>query len=209
MKVLWFTNVPTPEMVLQAGDGNGGSGGHWVSQLSLHLTERHEIELGIVTASPGLRDAHFKEGGVEYFVISQPSRFPAFSMRAIDIVKCVAVIEEFRPDIIHVHGSERFYGLIKASGKTSVPTVISIQGLLGPCSKPRNFFGALSPADVLKSIRLIELPVGLGLAWQYLYSNKGAIREAKILSGADGYLVEPSGITPMRWYTIKKQFIVM
>jgi L-malate glycosyltransferase len=175
-------------MVLQAGSGNGGSGGHWVAQLSRHLVERQEIELGIVTAFPGLRDVHFNEGGVEYFVISQPNRFPAFGLRTIDIERCLAIIEEFRPDIIHIHGSERFYGMIKASGRTSVPTVVSIQGLLGPCSKPRNFFGALTPAEVLKSIRLIEIAAGLGLFWQYFYSKKGAIREAEILSGVDGLL---------------------
>lgn len=188
MRVLWFTNVPTPEMVRRAGQDNGAQGGHWVAQLSRHVSERNEIELGVATAFPGLREISFKEEGVDYFVIPQPPRFHAFGMRAVDLEKCAAVIEEFNPDLIHIHGSERFFGMVKATGKTHVPTLISIQGLLGSFSMARYFFGALSPVEILKSIRLIELPFRLGLVWQYIYAKRGAWREAKILSAVEGFL---------------------
>lgn len=188
MRVLWFANVPTPVMAQRAGKGNEGYGGHWIAQLARHVSEVSDIELGVATAYPDMREAHFSEGGVEYFVIPQPRRFHAFGMRSIDIEKCVAVIEAFKPDIIHVHGSERFFGMLKAAGKTDIPTLISIQGLLGTFAKARYFFGALSSIEILRSIRLIELPVGLGLLWQFLNAKRGARREIKILSKADGFL---------------------
>ncbi|NOU13653.1 MAG: hypothetical protein HOO92_06750, partial [Methylococcaceae bacterium] len=165
--MLWFTNTPTPQMARHAGTGSEGYGGHWITQLAEHVASVNEIELGIVTAYPDLREAHFSEDGVEYFVIPQPSRYPAFGMRAIDLEKCLAAIEQFKPDLIHIHGSERFYGLIKVTSTIQVPVLISIQGLLGPFSMRRHFFGTLSLFEILKSIRLIELPVRYGLAWQY------------------------------------------
>lgn len=186
MRVLWFANVPTPIMAKRAGK-TGGGGGHWIAQLLTHLVARSQLQLAIVAACPDLKETHFVDNGVEYFVIPQPKRYPAFGMRTVDIDKCVAIIEQFKPDLIHVHGSERFYGMIKAMGKTQIPMALSIQGLLGPCAMPCHFFGALSALDVLKSIRLIELPVKLGLLWQFLNIRNGAKRERKILAAADAF----------------------
>lgn len=188
MKVLWFSSHPAPEIVRRAGQGKEGYGGHWTTELLRHVSERNEIELGVATAFPGLRESHFKERNVAYFTINQPRRFPAFGMRTIDIEKCESAIAEFKPDLIHIHGSEFFYGMVKATGRTNIPTVISIQGLLGPYSTARHFFGPLSPMEIFKSLRLIELPVGLGLVWQYIDIKRGAKREKKILSAVEGLL---------------------
>ncbi|MHB8545074.1 MAG: glycosyltransferase [Leptospirales bacterium] len=166
--MLWFTNTPTPEMVRRAGQGNEGYGGHWVAELARHVTESGDIELGIATAYPGLHETRFQEDGVHYFVIPQPRRFPAFGMRKVDLRRCVAIIREFKPDLIHIHGSERFYGMVKVLARIPVPMLVSLQGLLGSFSLARHFFGTLSPREILKSVRPLELPARFGLAWQYL-----------------------------------------
>lgn len=186
LKVLWFSIGPTPEMAKYAGQGNEGYGAHWVGQLSRHFSGHKGMKLGIATAYPELRECVFEEGGVKYYVIGQPRKYPVFGMRPTDLEKCLAIIEDFKPDLIHIHGSERFFGLIKSTGRVNIPTVISIQGLLCSFSMPRHFFGALSPLEILKSMRLIELPVRLGLAWQYWDAVKGAQREAKMLAAVDG-----------------------
>lgn len=175
-------------MARRAGQGSEGYGGHWVTELAHHVTGASDIELGIATAYPGLNEARFQEGRVRYFVIPQPRRLSAFVMRKTDLRKCVAVIEEFKPDLIHVHGSERLYGLVKMSARTPVPMLVSLQGLLGSFSLARHFFGTLSLREILQSNRLLELPARLGLAWQYLDAKRGARREATILAAADGFL---------------------
>jgi glycosyltransferase involved in cell wall biosynthesis len=188
MKVLWFTNVPLPAMIQAAGASTSGVGGHWVSQLLDNVSKSSDIELGIVSAHPGLGDGPFNKDGICYFPINQPARFPAFAARKQDIERCLEIVEEFKPDLIHFHGSERFYGEIKAAGLTHVPAVVSIQGLLGPYSKWRNFFGALSPIDIVRSIRLVELPLKLGLAWQYLNLKRAVRRETRTIAGVEGLL---------------------
>lgn len=186
MRVLWFSIGPTVEMANHAGQGNEGYGAHWVGELSRHISQHDGIELAIATAYPELKECNFEVEGIKYYVIAQPRRYPVFGMRPSDLEKCIAIIEDFKPDLIHIHGSERFFGLIKSSGKTCLPTVISIQGLLGPFSMPRHFFGALTLLDILKSIRLIELPVRLGLLWQFFDALKGARREAQMLPAVEG-----------------------
>lgn len=174
-------------MVRQAG-GSEGYGGHWVAQLLTYASKIDGLELGVAAACPGMQDVSFKEGNVSFFVISQPRRFHAFDMRMQDLRKCAAIVEEFKPDIIHVHGSEHFYGMVKAAGHTDTKMLVSIQGLLSSFSQAAHFFGTLSLVDISKSLRMLELPVRLGLLWKYYYAKKGARREARILAAADGYL---------------------
>ncbi len=177
----------TPEMVRRTGEGEG-YGGHWVDQLLMHASKIDGLELGVAAACPRMQDISFKERNVSFFVISQPRRFHTFDIRTRDLRRCAAIIDEFKPDIIHIHGSEHFYGMVKAAGHTDAKMLVSIQGLLGSFSRAAHFFGALSLVEIASSLRILELPVRLGLLWKYYYAKKGARREARILASADGYL---------------------
>jgi glycosyltransferase involved in cell wall biosynthesis len=46
----------------------------------------------------------------------------------------------------------------------------------------------MSRRDIVRSIRLIELPLRLGLLWQFADMRRGARYETRILSAADGFL---------------------
>jgi glycosyltransferase involved in cell wall biosynthesis len=173
-------------MLHRAGLEKKGYKSHLVGQLLKHVSETRTVELAVASASPDFPDASYTQDSVKYYTIRQPGRFPVFGTRKADLSKCVNIIKEFNPDIIHVHGSEFFYGLVMDDVTISAPMVVSIQGLLGPCSKVRNFFGALTPIEVLKSIRIIEIPLRLGLVWQFLYMKGGARRESRILAAAKG-----------------------
>ena len=185
MKVLWFTNVPLPAMFRRAGNGESGYGGHWMMSLFERLVCEKDIEIGIATAFPGLKKCWFAEGGVNYYVIDQPKRFSAFSCRTRDLRMCHSIIEDFQPDIIHFHGSERFFGLVKVVDKVNIPAVVSMQGLLGPCSRFQNFFGALSPFDIVSATRLLELLAGLGMLWDYKRMFKAVRREKTIIQNVE------------------------
>ena len=59
----------------------------------------------------------------------------------------VAIIEAWKPDVIHIHGTERDYGLVYTRGFTNVPTMVSIQGLIQICQK--KLFGELQKAEII------------------------------------------------------------
>jgi hypothetical protein len=90
--------------------------------------------------------------------MGQPKFQPFFSCTKRDLQKSVDIVRQRRPDLIHIHGTERYYGLLAARKLTPAPCVISLQGFLGACVK--GFFGDLSPRDVWRSERLIELGPG-------------------------------------------------
>ena len=188
MKVLWFTNMPLPQVAAAAKQGNTGSGGHWMTELFRAVVARPGISLGVATAFPGIPDLRFEQDAAKFYGVGQGRRASTFEGSRAELEKCAAVVRDFAPDLIHFHGSERFFGLLKANGLIRTPAVVSMQGLLGPYSEFRNFFGALSPWDIVRSTRLIELPLRLGLLWQYAEMRRGARQEKRILAAVEGLL---------------------
>ncbi len=96
---------------------------------------------------------------------------------------CRDLINEWNPDLIHIHGTESSYGLLTARGIVNRPVVISLQGLLGPCSEWYHFFGDATLADVLRMHRWLELPAIRGLLLQFLSIQRMAQREREIIRG--------------------------
>jgi glycosyltransferase involved in cell wall biosynthesis len=186
MRVLWFTNDPLPAVHRRAGRAVSGTG-HWIPNLLENLIRVPGIEVDVATIYPKLRDEQFEDGGVKYFVIGQP-RWPGmfFRFRKQDLEKCIEIVHERTPDIVHIHGTERFYGLMAARNLISTPCVISLQGLLGAYLP--GFFGALSSRDIWRSHRLIELATRRGALWLYRDFVHQARLEKEILVGVKSFM---------------------
>lgn len=180
MRVLWFTNIMLPAMDAHTGQSTMGSG-HWMTMLAEALKARGgEVELAIATAAPGLHDDCFTRDGIEYAIIGQRQSNPSLaSPRAL--AKCKALVDQWRPDLVHVHGTERFFGLLGARRMIKPPVVISIQGLISACHQV--FYGGLTPLQVLLRVdRLSELARGRGLLWGRRAFAKLALQEREIIA---------------------------
>jgi glycosyltransferase involved in cell wall biosynthesis len=181
VKVLWFTNIPMPEAAAHLGLPKM-LGGHWMWALLSELKERRELELGVVTVHPGVKTCRLSASGIEYYVIGQPRFQSFFACSPEHIRSCVDIVNSFCPDVIHVHGSERFYGLIGARSLVQPPVLISIQGILRPYDT--EFFGALGLRDLWRAEKLKEVLTYRGLMWSYQKQRSGVVQEAEILGGA-------------------------
>jgi glycosyltransferase involved in cell wall biosynthesis len=156
--------------------------GHWMSELFAALRERHELKVGVVTAYPGVKTCQFSASGIDYFVLGQPRFQSIFACAPEYLHSCVDAVNSFHPDIIHVHGSERFYGLIGARSLVQPPILISIQGILRLYHK--EFFGALGLRDLWRAESLKEVLTYRGLMWSYQKQLSGLMQETEILRGA-------------------------
>ena len=133
MKVLWFTNTPLDYLP----DLEGYNGGGWMTSLKNELTNFLKIQLGI---SFLMNNQPFKleKDKTVYFpistkrnLLSRLKRFVSKNQQEKDyITEMLRVIDIFSPDIIHVFGSEKFFGLI--SNYTKIPVVIHLQGIINP-----------------------------------------------------------------------------
>jgi len=185
MKALWFTNIPMPAMDRRMGTTTQGSG-YWMVSLLNALSQADGITLGVVTAWPGAGDLRFEEDGIAYFVIGQPRGTSHLDDRAKDLKKCLEIIGDWQPDIVHVHGTERFYGRLAGEASLTAPVAISIQGLLTQIV-PR-FFGNMALFDIVNSHRPSQFIRGYGLLHEYLRVKKASRREAAIIRSAGAFL---------------------
>ena len=179
MRVRWFTNDPLPAVNRRTGRLTRGTG-HWMPCLLEHLSRRPDLQLEIATTYQGMADDQFEENGVRYFVLGQIKYQPFYSCWKRDLDKARTLVGERAPDLVHIHGTERFYGLLPARKLIQTPCAISLQGLLEPYIA--GFFGALSPLDIWRSDRLIEIATRRGLLWGYRDLRCGARREREILA---------------------------
>lgn len=141
MKILWFSQNSASLPV--KGDGYNGCG--WVASLEQEIKKCPNIQLAICFMTNGKQEKlNFNE--TTYYALKTP-RIPLFT-KIINHIKnnyieeekalwpCYRkmfneVIQDFKPDIIQIFGTENKFGLI--GGQTNIPTLIHIQGIITPC----------------------------------------------------------------------------
>ncbi len=130
MKVLWFSVTPS----LFAPSTIPHNGGGWVASLESIVRTLPEIELGIAFELGGC-DFRYEDSGVTYYPISVPASSRLSRLLGKDSTRgkteaFLKIIEDFKPDLIQIFGSENDFGVICAL--TDIPVVIHMQGCLPP-----------------------------------------------------------------------------
>lgn len=188
MKILWFTITPcgaanklSPDLCV-AG---------WLAALEQQIKLNKSIDLSVCFYHNG-EVSPFEYDFVKYYPINKGlnnNKLNKFINRinlyktnfdTSYISKLVEIIKVVKPDIIHIHGSEENFGLVH--DHTSIPIIISIQGLLNPyCEK---FFSGIPLSIALKNERFISKLLMDSLRNHYFLFSKWAKRETEILKNA-------------------------
>ncbi len=134
IKILWFTNTPS---LSENKTSKHVVGGGWIMSLEAAIKKYIENVALYVVFEGGKEDTFIYEG-TTYFSVNK-ARTNVFQRKfllskkerkndAYQIPKFLKIIEEVKPDVIHVHGSEKNFGLV--ASYVRIPVVMSIQGLL-------------------------------------------------------------------------------
>ncbi len=183
MRILWFTN--TPSNASEEYNYKNFSGG-WISSLETLLTETGKYKLGVCFFYTGEEFKKYTKGDVVYFgmpvkIGNAIKRIKTRQLAQLDDEDNTFinnVIEDFKPDLIHVFGTERGYGRILMNRSEKV--VFNLQGLLGPITSvyfPLEFsrIKALAGNDLYSIIR------GTTMFHDYRILKKKAEREKGII----------------------------
>lgn len=138
MRILWCTH----SLAGFEPESGGYNGSGWITSLLEEFRKIHNIDIGIAffygkATNPVVRD------GVTYFPMAQGHVKTTDKLKSLfgkydgwlkeetfHIRQLRQVIDTFRPDIIHVWGTETDMGLI--AKEVSIPVIIHLQGLLNP-----------------------------------------------------------------------------
>lgn len=161
MRVLWVTNIVFPEALNKPTNTFGGG---WMTSL-IDLV-KDDVDLGVV--SQYSNSLSKKVNGVDYYLIKDWKS------------EIHNVINDFKPDLIHIHGSEYPHSLIVKKNAGCIPCVCSVQGLIGVYA--RYSLGGLSCADILKNTSIKDV---LRKSGPYLIKSsqrKRGVSESKLFT---------------------------
>jgi glycosyltransferase involved in cell wall biosynthesis len=132
MRVMWVVEGMPTDVAMSGGD---------LQRFALLECVKQETDVDLLVAySGGNQGDRTSIGGVEYAAIGSleesTSRLARVVLRwasprgprAAALAECARVAADWRPDVVHVHGTESGLGLI--SDMVEAPTVLSLQGLL-------------------------------------------------------------------------------
>lgn len=135
LKVLWLTNVLLPDVAGHLAVPVTHRAG-WIPALAEALVRDGRVELGVATNVKNIAWQRHQLQGVRHYAVPMPYRsFGYGNIPASLIDSYRRVVDDFKPDVIHVHGTEYFHGLLTGRGLLDCPAVISIQGIVDACKK--------------------------------------------------------------------------
>lgn len=143
MRILWFSVTPS----LFNPYSNSHNGGGWIASLEQIVRKEQTVELGVAFCFESDVLRHENDGVVYYTMNSQRNSLATY----------LDVIDDFKPDLIQIFGSENEFGVICAN--TKIPVVIHMQGCLP------SYHNALFPVGMNSYDFLFQK----GLTWRYRF----------------------------------------
>lgn len=150
MKVLWITNIMMPAICAAMDEPVPVTGG-WMSSSLNRLLKDSSIEIAVATVYSGKEYLRKEIDGVVYYLLPLSGKsmvkYHSFLERYWQSVKA-----DFKPDVVHVHGSEYPHGLayVKSCGPSGV--VVSLQGIISGIA--RYYAAGIGYLDVKKCLTI-------------------------------------------------------
>ena len=152
MNILWITNdVITTEQKELMGIKSNGSGG-WVGASLNELAKHNDYNISVATIAPVKNIVRKKLNSITYYFL--PYRNKILYDKKLEKY-WRQIKSDFKPDIIHIQGSEFPIGLSYVNGCGPDGVILSMQGLIHQISRYR--FDGLSFNDLLSSFTLYDI----------------------------------------------------
>lgn len=181
MKVLWITNIIFPAPCEALGLPKNVFGGWMTSSLNALRENVPEMKFAVATVYNGNELKVVEEDDVLYYLLPSRKNNTKYD-RSLEPF-WIQIKDEFRPDLVHIHGTEYAHGLayIHACGTQNV--CVSIQGLLSVIS--RYYYAGIDIMDILKNISLRDvLKMDTIFQQKRKFEKRGELEKEYIKSGA-------------------------
>lgn len=133
MRVIWIT-YDVFDYLKPSVNGKPSSGRHWVQSLFENLVKEDCVSLATITPIEGGSNQVFDFGTHTHFTVPKSKSEPTHYMSKSLTADIISIINDFKPDIIHIHGTEINFGLLRKQIDKKIPIVCSVQGIIPPCA---------------------------------------------------------------------------
>lgn len=176
MKILWIVNMVLPELADHLNISTGSSG-TWMFDLSKKISESDNIELAIACVYGNEFEKYTVNGTTYYTLPGNGHNMLRYTKDYESIWQ--QINNDFKPDIVHLHGTEYSHGLSFLRSCPDVPSFLSIQGVIskiGPVT-----FDGISFIDYIKNRTLKETIKCNGIFENKLLFKKNSKYEQEII----------------------------
>ncbi len=144
MRILWSVNTLMPKVAKKLGIKSSHAIS-WVDAMSKRLMASGDIELAIVSPTDNAINFKVESDGIIFYLIKETGSNEEW----------LKVLSDFRPDIIHLYGTEKGHNLPLLEMSQSVPVVISLQGIL--TEYERFYYGGIDVSTLIKNITIRDI----------------------------------------------------
>lgn len=128
MKIIWTVNIPL-SAIKKNHAGLENNRGHWIQNMISDLKLPEQYELHVIHFNTKVNSYSFvKEGNVIFHVFKQ-RKWSFLDNYRLEINVLIDFLNNINPDVIHIHGTENFYGLISKDRRLISKIIVSIQGI--------------------------------------------------------------------------------
>ncbi|WP_286861309.1 glycosyltransferase family 4 protein [Proteiniphilum sp. UBA5510] len=131
MRILWIT-VDVFELFFPKVKGRTTKGRFWIAPLFYSIYHQENVKLGAVIPIVDGKEQKQEIENVAYYSVNIGKKEVMTNMNKGLIDKYINAINDFNPDIIHVHGTEINFGLLRKYVDERIPIVCSIQAIVSP-----------------------------------------------------------------------------
>lgn len=175
MKILWITNGLFEEYYATKGQRAAFTGG-WMRSLALKLKEIDPtVELAVASrVKSASQIEEVNNGGFIFYAL--PGVVYRDTYDASIERHWKEVYDRFRPDVVHIHGSEFPHGLAYVNAVGGQKVMVSIQGIVSRYA--RYYTAGIKHADFFKNITLHDfLLASSPIKGQKTYERMGKLEE--------------------------------
>lgn len=180
MRIMHFMNTPFNIDDLRSGGKGINTSGGWMAALLGRMLRDTDFKFACVSFGKVKDVQALRDDRIDSYVV--PGDLAGKSLDHTLRI-CSDLVSQWKPDLIHIHGTEAGYGLLAARGMVNCPVLISLQGLLGPSSEWYRYFGNSCLSDIVRMHRWLDIPAFRGHWIGFRTIRKMAKREREIITG--------------------------
>ncbi|MEA5126989.1 MAG: glycosyltransferase family 4 protein [Proteiniphilum sp.] len=158
MRILWIT-ANVLDIFFPRVKGKPTKGASWIAPLFYSLHRQPGVELGMITPVIDGEEQKEEINRVVYYTVPINKDGNRTEIKKELADSYLRAVTDFQPDIIHVHGTEYNFGLLRNHVDKKIPIVCSIQGIISPWLTFMNY--SVADTDVKKH-RSIKNRMGRG-----------------------------------------------
>lgn len=188
MRVLWITNYPIAAHRKQLG-AMSAQGGGWMDAAFELLTQLPDVELGLASVYSCANIIIHEVNGIKMYTVPNDVKHGLYQYNKKENIDLwTQISSDFKPDVLHIWGTEMAHSLCALCAMPQVPAVVYLQGLMAQIYNHDN--SGIDLATKVKYTTIRDIIENKGIHINNVFEAKRVAIEREIIKRANNVILE-------------------